>query len=171
MCAAHPHPGNLQRTPDGQLAILDFGLMSRVDENIKYGMIEAISHLIHRDYEAIVEDFVTLEFIPPGTDLSPILPVLAKVLPYTCKISLSKQNQLAAAEHVHEFTSFSNFELHCKRAVFGCCTEDNWLVQFLNCVGHFTIMELVLWDTSIFFILLLLISADSCLSCKMATNF
>ena len=56
--------------------------MSRVDENIKYGMIEAISHLIHRDYEAIVEDFVTLEFIPPGTDLSPILPVLAKVCPW-----------------------------------------------------------------------------------------
>ena len=42
-------------------------------------MIEAISHLIHRDYEAIVEDFVTLEFIPEGTDLRPILPVLAKV--------------------------------------------------------------------------------------------
>ena len=87
ICAAHPHPGNLQRTPDGQLAILDFGLMSRVDENIKYGMIEAISHLIHRDYEAIVEDFVTLEFIPPGTDLSPILPVLAKVWPHTQAIS------------------------------------------------------------------------------------
>jgi hypothetical protein len=27
-------------------------------------MIEAISHLIHRDYEAIVVDFVTLGFIP-----------------------------------------------------------------------------------------------------------
>jgi aarF domain-containing kinase len=38
-----------------------------------------VSHLIHRDYEAIVEDFVTLDFIPPGTDLKPILPVLAKV--------------------------------------------------------------------------------------------
>ncbi len=37
------------------------------------------SHLIHRDYEAIVQDFVTLEFIPEGTDLRPILPVLAKV--------------------------------------------------------------------------------------------
>jgi len=35
--------------------------------------------LIHRDYEAIVYDFVTLEFIPPGTNLSPILPVLSKV--------------------------------------------------------------------------------------------
>ncbi|GAX72999.1 hypothetical protein CEUSTIGMA_g451.t1 [Chlamydomonas eustigma] len=74
-----PHPGNLIRTPDGRLAILDFGLMSEVSDDIKFGMIEAISHLIHRDYEAIVKDFVTLEFIPEGTDLRPILPVLAKV--------------------------------------------------------------------------------------------
>ena len=48
------HSGNLIRTPDGRLAILDFGLMTEVDDGIKYGMIEAISHLIHRDYDAIV---------------------------------------------------------------------------------------------------------------------
>lgn len=76
---ADPHPGNLIRTPDGRLAILDFGLMTEVDDDIKYGMIEAISHLIHRDYEAIVADFVTLQFIPKGTNLTPILPVLANV--------------------------------------------------------------------------------------------
>jgi aarF domain-containing kinase len=52
---ADPHPGNLIRTPDGRLAILDFGLMTEVDDGIKYGMIEAISHLIHRDYDAIVK--------------------------------------------------------------------------------------------------------------------
>ena len=76
---ADPHPGNLIRTPDGRLGILDFGLVTTVDDDIKFGMIEAISHLIHRDYEAIVEDFVTLQFIPKGTDLQPILPVLSKV--------------------------------------------------------------------------------------------
>lgn len=27
---------------------------TQVDDGIKYGMIEAISHLIHRDYDAIV---------------------------------------------------------------------------------------------------------------------
>ncbi len=46
-----PGTGNLIRTPDGRLAILDFGLMTEVDDDIKFGMIEAISHLIHRDYE------------------------------------------------------------------------------------------------------------------------
>ena len=76
---ADPHPGNLIRTPDGRLAILDFGLMTNIDDNIKFGMIEAIAHLIHKDYDAIVEDFVTLDFIPEGVDLKPILPPLSRV--------------------------------------------------------------------------------------------
>ncbi|KAF9606301.1 hypothetical protein IFM89_024969 [Coptis chinensis] len=87
---ADPHPGNLIRTPDGKLAILDFGnvpfikstrlrLVTKLTDDQKYGMIEAISHLIHRDYGAIVKDFVKLGFIPDGVNLEPILPVLAKV--------------------------------------------------------------------------------------------
>ena len=76
---ADPHPGNMIRTPEGKLAILDFGLMSEITEDQKYGMIEAISHLIHRDYARIGQDFVNLDFIPEGTDLDPILPVLGKV--------------------------------------------------------------------------------------------
>merc|ERR1711968_143930 len=43
------------------------------------GMVDAIAHLIRRDYEPIVEDFVTLQFIPKGADLRPILPVLSRV--------------------------------------------------------------------------------------------
>ncbi|PIN15423.1 putative unusual protein kinase [Handroanthus impetiginosus] len=76
---ADPHPGNLIRTPDGKLAILDFGLVTKLTDDQKYGMIEAIAHLIHRDYAAIVKDFVSLGFIPEGVNLEPILPVLAKV--------------------------------------------------------------------------------------------
>ncbi|GLT97838.1 hypothetical protein SLE2022_153840 [Rubroshorea leprosula] len=76
---ADPHPGNLIRTPDGKLAILDFGLVTKLTDDQKYGMIEAIAHLIHRDYGAIVKDFVKLDFIPEGVNLEPILPVLAKV--------------------------------------------------------------------------------------------
>ena len=55
------------------------GLVTKLTDDQKYGMIEAIAHLIHRDYDAIVKDFVKLGFISEGVNLDPILPVLAKV--------------------------------------------------------------------------------------------
>lgn len=76
---ADPHPGNMMRTTDGKLAILDFGLMTEVTDNQKYGMVEAIAHLINRDYSEIGQDFINLDFIPEGTDTKPIVPALTKV--------------------------------------------------------------------------------------------
>eukprot|EP00667_Euglena_gracilis_P002069 EG_transcript_2070 len=76
---ADPHPGNLIRTHDGKLAILDFGLMTEINDEQKFGFIEAIAHLVHRDYEKIGDDFVHLGFLPDGTDVRPLLPVLARV--------------------------------------------------------------------------------------------
>lgn len=76
---ADPHPGNMMRTNDGKLAILDFGLMTEVTDNQKYGMIEAIAHLLNRDYTEIGQDFINLDFIPQGTDTRPIVPALTKV--------------------------------------------------------------------------------------------
>jgi len=76
---ADPHPGNMMRTNDGKLAILDFGLMTEITDNQKYGMIEAIAHLLNRDYTEIGQDFINLDFIPQGTDTTPIVPALTKV--------------------------------------------------------------------------------------------
>eukprot|EP00985_Skeletonema_marinoi_P021907 scaffold13688_cov157-Skeletonema_marinoi.AAC.11 len=73
------HPGNMMRTTDGKLAILDFGLMTEVTDDQKYGMIEAIAHLLNRDYTEIGQDFINLDFIPKGTDTAPIVPALTKV--------------------------------------------------------------------------------------------
>ena len=76
---ADPHPGNMLRTPEGKLVILDFGLMTEVTEEQRYGMIEAVAHLIHRDYSKIGDDFVNLDFIPKDVDTAPIVPALARV--------------------------------------------------------------------------------------------
>jgi aarF domain-containing kinase len=69
----------MMRTEDGKLAILDFGLMTEITDNQKYGMIEAIAHLLNRDYSEIGKDFINLDFIPVGTDTGPIVPALTKV--------------------------------------------------------------------------------------------
>ena len=80
---ADPHPGNMLRTPEGRLAILDFGLMTQVTDDQKYGMIEAIAHLLNRDYEEIIQDFVTLDFLDSSEDVEAIkadlLPALKNV--------------------------------------------------------------------------------------------
>jgi len=76
---ADPHPGNLIRTPEGKLCLLDFGLMTELTDDQKYGMVEAIAHLIHRDYSQIGEDFKKLDFIPKDVDVQPIIPALSRV--------------------------------------------------------------------------------------------
>ena len=42
-------------------------------------MVEAIAHLINRDYTEIGQDFINLDFIPEGTDTAPIVPALTTV--------------------------------------------------------------------------------------------
>ncbi len=76
---ADPHPGNLLATPDGQLAYLDFGMMSEIQPNQRYGLIEAIVHVVNRDFEGLASDYVKLDFLTPDTDLTPIIPAFAKV--------------------------------------------------------------------------------------------
>jgi predicted unusual protein kinase regulating ubiquinone biosynthesis (AarF/ABC1/UbiB family) len=76
---ADPHPGNLLATPDGKLAYLDFGMMSEVKPYQRYGLIEAVVHLVNRDFEGLAHDYVKLEFLTPDTDLTPIIPALTGV--------------------------------------------------------------------------------------------
>ncbi|HEY9771373.1 MAG TPA: AarF/ABC1/UbiB kinase family protein [Coleofasciculaceae cyanobacterium] len=76
---ADPHPGNLLAMADGRLAYLDFGMMSRIKPYQRYGLIEAVVHLVNRDFESLAEDYVKLDFLTPGTDLRPIVPALANV--------------------------------------------------------------------------------------------
>lgn len=60
-----PHPGNLMRTKDGRLCILDWGMTLTVPKDLQYAFLEFISHMNTENYEKVPEDFVQLGFSPP----------------------------------------------------------------------------------------------------------
>ena len=44
------HPGNLLATPAGDLAYLDFGMMSSAPRAARFAIIAHVVHLVNRDY-------------------------------------------------------------------------------------------------------------------------
>jgi predicted unusual protein kinase regulating ubiquinone biosynthesis (AarF/ABC1/UbiB family) len=76
---ADPHPGNILVTPEGKLAYLDFGMMSAVEPETRDLLIVFFLHLIAGDFPALAQDLISLGFLPPDTDLVPLIPKLEKM--------------------------------------------------------------------------------------------
>ncbi|MEM7770156.1 MAG: AarF/ABC1/UbiB kinase family protein, partial [Cyanobacteria bacterium P01_A01_bin.37] len=106
---ADPHPGNLLATPDGKLAYLDFGMMSQVKPPQRYGLLEAVVHLVNRDFDGLARDYVKLEFLSPETDLTPIIPAFSSVFTDALGASVAEMNfksitdQLSALMYEYPF--------------------------------------------------------------------
>ena len=77
---ADPHPGNLFAVPDGRMAYIDFGMMDQLEETTKETLVDALVHLVNKDYTDLAEDFVKLGFLAPKTNIAPIVPALEAVL-------------------------------------------------------------------------------------------
>jgi len=107
---ADPHPGNLLAMENGKLAYLDFGMMSRIKPYQRYGLIEAVVHLVNRDFDSLSQDYVKLDFLTPDTDLRPIIPALANVFGNALGASVAELNfksitdQMSAMMYEFPFT-------------------------------------------------------------------
>eukprot|EP00633_Aureoumbra_lagunensis_P007629 CAMPEP_0197316730 /NCGR_PEP_ID=MMETSP0891-20130614/43858_1 /TAXON_ID=44058 ORGANISM="Aureoumbra lagunensis, Strain CCMP1510" /NCGR_SAMPLE_ID=MMETSP0891 /ASSEMBLY_ACC=CAM_ASM_000534 /LENGTH=756 /DNA_ID=CAMNT_0042806341 /DNA_START=125 /DNA_END=2395 /DNA_ORIENTATION=+ len=65
---ADPHPGNFVVSPDGRLAILDWGLVTSLEPGLQLAYIDHIAHLVSKDYAKVPQDLVKLGFVPPGME-------------------------------------------------------------------------------------------------------
>ena len=77
---ADPHPGNLFAMADGRMAYIDFGMMDQLEETTKESLVDALVHLVNKDYADLAEDFVNLGFLAANTNIAPIVPALEAVL-------------------------------------------------------------------------------------------
>ncbi|CAM9272419.1 unnamed protein product [Sphacelaria rigidula] len=89
---ADPHAGNLLALPNGKLCYLDFGMVSYVEAGQRYGIIEAVIHLVNRDFVALADLYKRLGFIPPEQDPAPIVEALSKALPDVLNASVGELN-------------------------------------------------------------------------------
>ncbi|MGK7946085.1 MAG: ABC1 kinase family protein [Microcystaceae cyanobacterium] len=99
---ADPHPGNLLAMKDGRLAYLDFGMMSNIKPYQRYGLIEAVVHLVNRDFESLAQDYVHLDFLKPETDLTPIVPALTEVFGNALGASVAELNFKSITDQMSE---------------------------------------------------------------------
>jgi predicted unusual protein kinase regulating ubiquinone biosynthesis (AarF/ABC1/UbiB family) len=77
---ADPHPGNLFAMYDGRMAYIDFGMMDQLEETTKESLVDALVHLVNKDYADLAADFVKLGFLTANTNIAPIVPALEAVL-------------------------------------------------------------------------------------------
>ncbi|OYT72147.1 MAG: hypothetical protein CFK52_05695 [Chloracidobacterium sp. CP2_5A] len=65
---ADPHPGNLRIMADGRLAFFDFGMVGRITDDMRLGLLDAFFHITDRDLMGLVGDAIALGFLQPGYD-------------------------------------------------------------------------------------------------------
>ncbi len=89
---ADPHPGNLLALKDGRLCYLDFGMMSEVSRDSRSGLIQAVVHLVNKNFDKLSNDFVKLGFLSKEVDLEPIVPAFQDVFVNAIELGVSKMD-------------------------------------------------------------------------------
>jgi predicted unusual protein kinase regulating ubiquinone biosynthesis (AarF/ABC1/UbiB family) len=89
---ADPHPGNLLAMPNNKLAYLDFGMMSEVKPYQRYGLLNAVVHILNREFDALVQDYIVLEFLSPDVLRKPIAATLEQIFDYAPGSSVTQLN-------------------------------------------------------------------------------
>ena len=89
---ADPHPGNLLALEDGRLCYLDFGMMSEVSRDSRSGLIQAVVHLVNKDFDKLSKDFVKLGFLSEEVNLAPIVPAFQDVFINAVEQGVSKMD-------------------------------------------------------------------------------
>ncbi len=89
---ADPHPGNLLALKDGRLCYLDFGMMSEVTRSSRSGLIQAVVHLVNKNFDKLSQDFVKLGFLSEEVNLEPIVPAFQDVFVNAVELGVSKMD-------------------------------------------------------------------------------
>jgi predicted unusual protein kinase regulating ubiquinone biosynthesis (AarF/ABC1/UbiB family) len=75
-----PHPGNMAITPDGQLAVYDFGMMSELPGNARTQMVETFLAVLRKDLDGVLAGLESIGLLVEVADMRPVRRVIGFLL-------------------------------------------------------------------------------------------
>jgi len=66
---ADPHPGNIFVMSDGEIGLMDFGIVGRVSPELREIIANTLLALINKDFDKLVDQYIELGYVPEELDL------------------------------------------------------------------------------------------------------
>jgi len=101
---ADPHPGNIFIEDNDHVALVDFGIVGRIDDALRDHMADLFIAVIRRDTEGIIEAILSIGIAPPDIDRRALGREVSRLLH---KYYGLKLGQLQAAQIVREMMQLS----------------------------------------------------------------
>jgi predicted unusual protein kinase regulating ubiquinone biosynthesis (AarF/ABC1/UbiB family) len=99
---ADPHPGNIAVSPEGALIFYDFGMMGRIQSNVREGLMETLFGIAGKDGDRVVQSLIDLGAIAPTDDMGPVRRSVQYMLDHFMDQPFENQSVAAISEDLYE---------------------------------------------------------------------
>ncbi|MFB2836302.1 ABC1 kinase family protein [Floridanema evergladense] len=99
---ADPHPGNIAVSADGALIFYDFGMMGKIETNVREQLMETLFGIASKDGDRVMNSLVKLGALAPTDDMGPVRRSIQYMLDNFMDKPFETQSVNAIADDLYE---------------------------------------------------------------------
>ena len=99
---ADPHPGNIAVKTDGSLIFYDFGMMGRIESNIRQGLMDTLVGVAQKNSDKVVNSLINLGALVPTGDMTSVRRSIQFMLDNFMDKPFEEQSVDAISEDLYE---------------------------------------------------------------------
>ncbi|GBF82925.1 ABC1-like protein [Aphanothece sacrum FPU1] len=99
---ADPHPGNLAVSTDGALIFYDFGMMGRIETNVREKLMDTLFGVTQKDADRVVSSLIALGALAPTDDMGPVRRSIQFILDNFMDKPFEEQSVTQISEDLYE---------------------------------------------------------------------
>lgn len=99
---ADPHPGNIAVSPEGALIFYDFGMMGKIETNVREQLMETLFGIAGKDGDRVMNSLVKLGALSPADDMGPVRRSIQYMLDNFMDKPFENQSVNAIADDLYE---------------------------------------------------------------------